>query len=72
MPTIILGFLSAVIAALTGSGGILFISVFMILGGGGDFLIIGKLLAYRGKGKEYVILDHPSELGLIVFERPLS
>lgn len=72
MPTIILGFLSAVIAALTGSGGILFISVFMILGGGGDFLIIGKLLAYKGKGKEYVILDHPNELGLIIFERPLS
>lgn len=71
MPTIILGFLTAVIAVLTGSGGVLFISVFMILGGGGDFLIVGKLLAYRGKGKEYVIIDHPSELGLIIFERPL-
>lgn len=41
----------------------------MMLGGGGDFMIIGKLLAYRGKGKEYVILDHPSELGLIIFEK---
>ena len=69
MPTIILGFLSAVIAVLTGNAGILFISVFMILGGGGDFLIIGKLLAYRMKGKDVVIMDHPSELGLIIFEK---
>lgn len=69
MPTIILGFLSAVMAVLTGNEGILFISVFMILGGGGDFLIIGKLLAYRMKGKDVVIMDHPSELGLIIFEK---
>lgn len=71
MPTVLLGFLPAAAAIGMGNGALFLLSIFMILGGGGDFLIVGKLLAYRTKAKDVVILDHPSELGLIVFERDL-
>jgi hypothetical protein len=41
----------------------------MIFGGGGDFLIILKMLLYRSGGKEAVFYDHPTECGFVVFEK---
>lgn len=69
MPTFILGFGLGAVAVLTGVDLLLYLSVLMILGGGGDFCIILKLLAYRPKG-EAVYCDHPYELGLVAFEWP--
>lgn len=69
MPTLVLGFGLGAVAVLTGVDLLLYLSVLMILGGGGDFCIILKLLAYRPKG-ETVYCDHPYELGLVAFERP--
>lgn len=69
MPTLVLGFGLGAAAVLTGVDWLLYLSVLMILGGGGDFCIILKLLACRPKG-EAVYCDHPYELGLVVFERP--
>ena len=69
MPTLVLGFGLGAAAVLTGVDLLLYLSVLMILGGGGDFCIILKLLACRPKG-ETVYCDHPYELGLVAFERP--
>jgi hypothetical protein len=41
----------------------------MIFGGGGDFIIILKMLLYRAKGKDAVYYDHPYECGFVVFEK---
>lgn len=69
MPTLILGFGLGIVAIYTGVSLLLYLSVLMILGGGGDFCIILKLLAYRPQG-EVVYCDHPYEVGLVAFERP--
>lgn len=69
MPTLILGFGLGIVAVYTGVSLLLYLAVLMILGGGGDFCIILKLLAYRPQG-EVVYCDHPYEVGLVAFERP--
>ncbi|MBE5876188.1 MAG: DUF3267 domain-containing protein [Lachnospiraceae bacterium] len=69
MPTVILGFLPAVIAVMNGSSFLLYVSMLMIIGGGGDFLIVINLLRYKSLAKEVIFLDHPYEIGTVVFER---
>lgn len=68
MPTLVLGFGLGIAAIYTGTVSLLYLSALMILGGGGDFCIILKLIAYRPAG-ETVYCDHPYELGLVAFER---
>ena len=69
MPTIVLGFLPAVMGIITGKWVILFFAIILIMGGGGDMMIILNILKYRTKGKEVLFLDHPYEIGTIVFEK---
>lgn len=69
MPTFVLGIIPGIIAVFIGSSMLLFVSIFMILGGGGDLLIIFKLLQYKSISKETLFIDHPYELGTAVFER---
>lgn len=71
MPTLLLGFGLGIVAVYAGMDLLLYLSVLLILGGGGDFCIILKLLAYRPQG-EAVYCDHPYELGLVAFERPVK
>ena len=69
MPTIILGFLPAVLGILLGKGFLIAFSLILIIGGGGDMLIILNILKYRSKTKEKLYLDHPYEVGTFVFEK---
>ncbi len=69
MPTVILGFLPAIISVITGSLFLLLLSAFMIIGGGGDFLITLKLLRHKSQGKEALYYDHPYECGVVAFEK---
>ncbi len=69
MPTIILGFMLGVIAIITGSSIVLFVSMLSILGGGGDILMTVKLLMYKSPCKDVLFIDHPYELGTAVFEK---
>ena len=69
MPTIVLGFLPAVLGIITGKWVIMFFAIILIMGGGGDMMIILNILKYRSKGKEVLFLDHPYEIGTIVFEK---
>ena len=69
MPTLLLGFGMAVVATVTGQFLLFILSEIMILSGGGDFLIILKILLYRSGKKEKVYCDHPYECGVVVFEK---
>lgn len=69
MPTLIVGFLPAIISAVIGNFWLFVLSEFMILGGGGDFLIILKMLFYRPKTNDVLYYDHPYECGIVAFER---
>lgn len=69
MPTVILGFLLSIVAIALNSPVLGIGALLMILSGGGDFLIIAKLLLYRADGKEVRFIDHPYQLGLVAFER---
>lgn len=69
MPTIILGFVLAIVAIFTASPTMLILSVFLTFGGGGDFYIIHKLLKYKSKNKKTLYYDHPYECGFVVFEK---
>ena len=69
MPTLILGFGLAIIATILGNFAMWCVSTFMILGGGGDFLIILKILKYKTQSKDVMYLDHPYKIGLVVFEK---
>lgn len=67
MPTIVLGFIPGIIAAITGWVPLLILSQLMILAGAGDVLIVARLLLHRPKRAKVVYLDHPTECGLVAF-----
>ena len=67
MPTLILGFGLAGLATVQGSLWLFSLAEVMILGGGGDFLVVLKILRHPQKDGA-VYYDHPYECGLVVFE----
>ena len=67
MPTLILGFGLAGLATAQGSLWLFSLAEVMILGGGGDFLVVLKILRHPQKDGG-VYYDHPYECGLVVFE----
>ena len=67
MPTLILGFGLAGLATAQGSLWLVSLAEVMILGGGGDFLVVLKMLRHPQKDGA-VYYDHPYECGLVVFE----
>lgn len=69
MPTILIGIIPAVVAIVFHIDILLLHSLIMILAGGGDVIIVSKLLLHREKGKESMYLDHPYECGVVVFEK---
>ena len=69
MPTIVLGFLPAVLGIILGQGVLILFAVVLIIGGGGDMMIILNILKYHSDAKEILYLDHPYEIGTIVFEK---
>ena len=69
MPTLILGFGLGIISIIFNYTALFFLSIAMILGGGGDFLIIIKLLCYKELREDTLYYDHPYECGVVVFEK---
>ena len=69
MPGLILGLIPLVASILTGYFMVFLFGVAMFYGAGGDFAICLKILGYRSKSKDVIFVDHPTELGLIVFEK---
>ena len=69
MPTLILGFIQGGAAVLTGNFIIFILSVVMMFGGGGDFLMDWMLIWYKKKRDMLILMDHPTELGFVAFEK---
>ena len=69
MPTLVLGGGVAVVAVMANQLLLFFLAEYMILSGGGDFLIILKSMLYRTDKQESVYCDHPYECGFVVFEK---
>lgn len=69
MPMTILGIVAGIVSVFTGSLVLLIIAALQIMGGAGDILISCMLLFRKTKGKDVVLLDHPTKIGLVAFER---
>ena len=69
MPMTILGVVLGIVSIFVGSFILLSISVIQIIGGAGDILITAMLLFHKTKGKDVVLLDHPTKIGLVAFEK---
>ena len=69
MPMFLLGICVMLAAVIIGNQLMMILGVVNTLAGAGDILVILKLLSYKTKGKDIVIIDHPYEAGLVVFER---
>ena len=70
-PLIILGIIPAAVGIITGNALVFWIGLVMIFSAGGDFLIVMLILTRRSTASEALYLDHPTQAGVVVFERQL-
>ena len=69
MPMTILGVILGVVSVFVGFFPLLVVAILQIIGGAGDILISVMLLMRKTKGKDVVLLDHPTKIGLVSFEK---
>lgn len=69
MPMTILGVGLGIVSIFTNFLPLLVVAVFQTIGGAGDILISCMLLFRKTKGKNVVLLDHPTKIGLVAFEK---
>ncbi|MBR5974710.1 MAG: DUF3267 domain-containing protein [Clostridiales bacterium] len=69
MPMTILGIVLGVVSIFVGNIALLAISAMQTMGGAGDILITCMLLRYKTKGKDVILMDHPTAVGLVAFEK---
>jgi hypothetical protein len=67
MPAIVLGFIPAIVAIAIGNTFIFYVSMLMILAGGGDMFTTCLLITFKSKGKKSIYIDHPYLVGLTAF-----
>ena len=67
MPTIVLGFALGAAAIFIGNVWFFAVTVVMVFGGGGDFIMIHNLLKIKSKGKDVLFFDHPTAIGSYFF-----
>lgn len=69
MPLIVLGIIPYVISVITESSFILFYSLMMTAAAAGDMMIVFKILASGVSGEDVLVLDHPTMVGSVIFEK---
>ena len=69
MPMTILGVVLGIVSIFINNFVLLAVSAIQIIGGAGDILISTMLLFHKTKGKDIVLLDHPTKIGLVSFEK---
>ena len=69
MPVTILGVGLGIVGIITGSILITFIAIYQLSCGMGDMVMSSKLLQYKTTSKDVIYRDHPTELGVIVYEK---
>lgn len=68
-PFVVLGLALSAVGVALANGIVLALGVAMIVGAGGDLLVAAKLLRHGKPSAEQLCVDHPSQCGLVVFER---
>ncbi len=68
MPCILLGIIPCIVAWFIQSGWILAMGLIMIISAGGD-LLIAKLILDTPTSRNALYLDHPTTIGLVIFDR---
>ena len=68
-PLVALGLVPAIVGIVLGNGVVFVLALLMILGASGDIFVVVELLRHERTGSEVICVDHPSECGLVVFER---
>ena len=69
MPLIVLGIAPAVAGIVLANGVAFVLGLLMVLGASGDVLVAARLVRHGASAGETLCVDHPSECGLVVFER---
>ena len=69
MPCIVLGIGICVLAFFLHHGPTFFLGALMIVSAGGDLLITQMILMHKTKAKEVLYMDHPTDIGLVTFEK---
>ncbi|MBR4557596.1 MAG: DUF3267 domain-containing protein [Clostridiales bacterium] len=69
MPMTLLGTVVCIFGIIFASPALMLTGLLQVMGGSGDILVSSMLLRYNTKGKDVVLMDHPTECGLIVFEK---
>ena len=69
MPMTILGVVLGIASIFVGFFPLLMVAVIQTIGGAGDILISAMLLRRKTKGRDVVLLDHPTKIGLVAFEK---
>ncbi|HPR33193.1 MAG TPA: DUF3267 domain-containing protein [Prolixibacteraceae bacterium] len=66
MPALVLGFIPAIIALITGRLGLLIFGIFFTIAAVGDFMVIWLL---RNEHRNTWVEDHPSEAGCFIYRK---
>ena len=69
MPMTILGGGLCIVGIMIANPIVMVVGLIQLVGGAGDILITSMLIRYNGKGKDSILMDHPTDCGLIVFEK---
>ena len=69
MPLVVLGIIPMIVGIAIGNGSMLLLGVIMAASAAGDILIIRNMLAHKSSAREIVYMDHPTEVGVVAFER---
>lgn len=69
MPCIVLGILPSIAGFLLEDALVFGLGAMMILAAGGDLLVTQMILTHKTDAKERLFFDHPTEIGLVTFER---
>ena len=69
MPCIVLGILPSIAGFLLKDALVFGLGAMMILSAGGDLLVTQMILTHKTDAKEILFFDHPTEIGLVTFER---
>ena len=71
MPCVVLGIIPCIISLINKNTWYLYMGVVMILSAGGDLFILKMILENRNN-KKSLYLDHPTDIGVVKFEKELS
>ena len=68
MPGLLLGIVPCIVGCITTDIRVLSVGVLMTIAAGGDILII-KMILDNKTSKTALYLDHPTDVGLVVFQK---